>query len=129
MLKSCKYCGKIHQKSFDCGRKPKRKKESTDINKFRWSRKWREKRNQIVERDKYLCQLSIRENPPRYIYTDLEVHHIVPIEEGWDLRLENSNLITLSGEYHEKVERGEISREYMQEILREMHGYPPGNGF
>jgi 5-methylcytosine-specific restriction endonuclease McrA len=125
MLKSCKYCGRIHDSKFNCGKKPKRKKEPTDINKFRWSRRWREKRNHIVERDSYLCQLSIREKPPRYIYTDLEVHHIVPIEEDWDLRLEDSNLITLSAEYHEKAERGEISREHLQSILEGMYGYPP----
>jgi len=25
MLKSCKYCGRIHDSKFDCGRKPKKK--------------------------------------------------------------------------------------------------------
>jgi len=123
MLKSCKYCMRIHDSKFDCGKKPQRKKLSTDKNKFRWSRTWREKRNQIAERDKYLCQLAIRENPPRYIYSDLEVHHIIPIEEDWDLRLEDSNLITLSEQYHEKAERNEISRGYLQDILKELHGY------
>ncbi|MGF7059275.1 HNH endonuclease [Brassicibacter mesophilus] len=123
MLKSCKYCGRIHEKKYDCGMKPKRKKPNNDTNKFRWSRRWREKRNDIAERDNYLCQLAIRENPPRYIYTDLEVHHIIPIEEDWDLKLDDSNLITLSEEYHEKAESGEISREYLQSILQEQYGY------
>lgn len=119
MLKSCKYCGRIHDSKYDCGMKPKRKKKATDINKFRWSRKWREKSESIKRRDNYLCQLSIRENPPRYVYTNLEVHHIIPISENWDLRLEDSNLITLSEEYHEKAERGEISREYLLKIAEE----------
>ncbi|HPZ75313.1 MAG TPA: HNH endonuclease, partial [Candidatus Pacearchaeota archaeon] len=77
---------------------------------------WREKRNQIIERDKYLCQMSLREDPPRYVYTNLEVHHIIPIEEDWDKRLDDDNLITLSEEYHEKAERGEIPRETLIEI-------------
>lgn len=119
MLKSCKYCMRIHDSKHDCGKKPKRQKPINDINKFRWSRQWREKRNQIVERDNYLCQLSLRENPPRYVYTNLEVHHIIPIEEDWDKRLDDDNLITLSEEYHEKAERGEISREILIEIARE----------
>jgi len=119
MLKSCKYCMRIHDSKFDCGKKPKRNKEPTKINKFRWSRKWREKRNQIIERDKYLCQMSLREDPPRYVYANLEVHHIIPIEEDWDKRLDDDNLITLSEEYHEKAERGEISREILIEIARE----------
>lgn len=119
MLKSCKYCMRIHDSKFDCGKKPKRKKPANEINKFRWSRQWREKRNQIIERDKYLCQMSLREEPPRYVYTNLEVHHIIPIEEDWDKRLDDDNLITLSEEYHEKAERGEISREILIEIARE----------
>lgn len=119
MLKSCKYCGRIHDSKYDCGMKPKRKKPANEINKFRWSRKWREKSESIKGRDNYLCQLSIRENPPRYVYTNLEVHHIIPIAENWDLRLENSNLITLSEEYHEKAERGEINREYLLKIAEE----------
>lgn len=123
MLKSCKYCGRIHDSKYDCGMKPKRKKPANEVNKFRWSREWREKALQIKERDKYLCQLSLRENQPRYVYTNLEVHHIIPISEAWDLRLDDSNLITLSEEYHEKAERGEISREYLQAILKEAYGY------
>ncbi len=119
MLKSCKYCMRIHDSKYDCGMKPKRKKPTNEINKFRWSRQWREKSLQIKERDKYLCQLALRENPPRYIYTNLEVHHIIPIEEDWDKRLDDDNLITLSEEYHEKAERGEISREILIEIARE----------
>lgn len=128
MLKSCKYCMRIHDSKFDCGKKPKRKKEVNDINKFRWSRTWRGKREQIAERDIYLCQLAIREQPPRYIYTDIEVHHIVSIAEDWNLRLEESNLITLSEEYHERAERGEITKEYLRSILKEQYGYeyPPG---
>ncbi len=119
MLKSCKYCMRIHDSKYDCGKKPKRTKQGNNKDRFRWSRKWREKAQQIKERDKYLCQLAIRENPPRYIYTDLEVHHIVPIEEDWDKRLDDDNLITLSEEYHEKAERGEISREYLLSIAKE----------
>lgn len=126
MLKSCKYCGRIHDSKYDCGKKPKRQKESTDKNKFRWSRKWREKALQIKERDNYLCQLAIRESPPRYIYSDLEVHHIISIEEDWDLRLDEENLITLSEEYHEKAERGEISKKKLFQILEESYQYPPG---
>ncbi len=129
MLKSCKYCGKIHDSKYDCGMKPKRKKQPTEINKFRWSRKWREKSLDIKERDNYLCQMALTDNPPRYIYTTLEVHHIIPIEEDWDLRLEDENLITLSEEYHEKAERGEISRKTLFDILSNKHGYPPGGPY
>lgn len=126
MLKSCKYCLRIHDSKYDCGKKPKRKKEPNEKNKFRWSRKWREKAVRIKERDGYLCQMALQENPPRYVYTNLEVHHIIPLEEDWDLRLDEGNLITLSEEYHERAERGEITRKELFQILHEKYGYPPG---
>mgnify|MGYP000368256134 FL=1 len=126
MLKSCKYCGRIHDSKYDCGKKPKRKqKATTDKNKFRWSRQWRKKAEQIKQRDNYLCQLSLREDPPRYVYDNLEVHHIIPIEEDWDKRLDDDNLITLSRDYHRKADRGEIPRELLLRIARENSGIPP----
>ncbi len=118
MLVSCKYCGKIHDRKYDCPSKPKKIKEANEINKFRWSRKWRTKRNQIVNRDKYLCQVCKHEK--RYVYDGLEVHHIVPLVEDFSKRLNDDNLITLCGECHELAESGEISKEYLQNIV------PPG---
>ena len=115
MLKSCKHCGRIHDTKFDCGKKPKRKKEPTQINKFRWSRKWSSKREDIKERDNYLCKVCKTEG--RYNYDDLEVHHIVPLEEDYDKRLDDDNLITLCVAHHKEADRGEISMEYLQELV------------
>lgn len=128
MLKSCKYCMRIHDSKHDCGKKPKKQKTANDVNKFRWSRRWREKAQQIKERDRYLCQLALKESPPRYVYTNLEVHHIIPINEDWDKRLDEENLITLSREYHDQAESGKVSRGELFKILSERHGYtyPPG---
>lgn len=121
MKKSCKYCGRIHDSKYDCGMKPKRKKPANEINKFRWSRKWREKREQIVERDNYLCQVCKANG--RYTYEKLEVHHITPLKEDFDRRLDEDNLIALCEEHHEKAESGEIKKEYLYSILREEYGY------
>ncbi len=130
MLKSCKYCMRVHDSKVDCGKKPKRNKEASEKNKFRWSRRWRDKSEDIKQRDKYLCQLSLQENPPRYVYTNLSTHHIVSIEDNWDLRLDDENLITLSDEYHKKAERGEIKKEVLFDLLAKQYGYiyPPGYG-
>ncbi len=119
MLKSCKYCGRIHKRSFDCGKKPKRRKEPTKINKFRWSRKWRKKRNDIVERDNHLCQICKENN--KFTYNNLEVHHIVPLEEDYELRLDDENLITLCTTHHKEADKGDISREHLKKIV----GVPP----
>ena len=61
MLKSCSYCGKIHDSKYICKEKPKQKKEVTEADKFRWTRVWQKKREDIKKRDLYLCQICIRE--------------------------------------------------------------------
>lgn len=121
MLKSCKYCGRIHDTKFDCGMKPKRKKEPTQINKFRWSRKWANKREDIKERDNYLCMVCKAKGV--YNYNDLEVHHITPLEEDYDKRLDDEELITLCVTDHKAADRGEISKEYLYELLESAYGY------
>ncbi len=122
MLKSCKYCGKIHDSKFDCGMKPKGKKQGNDKDKFRWTRAWQKKRNEIKKRDLYLCQVCIRklyDTDNQYTYDDLEVHHAVPLEEDFEKRLEDSNLITLCGRHHEMAESGKIPFGSIQIIIME----------
>ena len=45
------------------------------------------------------------------------MHHIIPIEENYDKRLDENNLITLCRYHHEMAESGEIPREELQEIV------------
>ena len=69
MLRSCQYCGRIHDNKFICSQKPTRKKYTTEADKFRSTNKWRKKREEIKNRDLYLCQICIRElhNTKKYI--------------------------------------------------------------
>lgn len=122
MLKSCHYCGGIDQRNYKCPSKQqlKRKKESNDLNRFRWSRLWVNKSKWIRQRDKYLCQICLREQyytQTKYNFNNLEVHHIVPLNEGWDKRLEDSNLITLCAYHHKMADRGEIPRDELAGIV------------
>lgn len=124
MLVTCQYCGRIHQRSFDCGKKPKYKK-ITYIDKFRWSRSWKDKAKQIKERDKYLCQACIRMmkgTVGRYTHERLSVHHIVPLAEDYDKRLDDNNLITLCAMHHELAEAGELPRQELLEAVEEQEG-------
>ncbi|UGB31696.1 HNH endonuclease [Metabacillus sp. B2-18] len=122
MLKSCKHCGRIHERSFQCPSKPKRTNyKVTHVDKFRWTAAWQKKRKHINQRDKYLCQICIRElynTQQRYNFTNIEVHHIVPIVEDWNKRLKDNNLICLCKYHHEMAESGEISREELLEIVK-----------
>lgn len=121
-LKSCKYCGRIHKKDFICPMKPKSNKYKTsEADKFRWTKAWQRKREEVKRRDKFLCQICIRKlynTIKKYNYNDLEVHHIVPIKEDYELRLEDSNLITVCEYHHELAEQGTIPREELLDIVQ-----------
>ncbi len=119
VLKSCKYCGRIHDRKHDCGQIPKRQKRSTSITKFRSGGSWQKKRNTIINLDKGLCvackKLKI------YTYSDLEVHHIVPLSEDWDLRLEEDNLITLCEGHHDQADRGLLTRKHLKRLIQDRY--------
>ena len=122
MLKSCKFCMRIHDSKYDCGKKPVRKKQGNNKDKFRWTQAWQHKREEIKQRDSYLCQVCIRklyDTKQQYNYDDLEVHHAVPLEEDFDKRLDNDILLTICGTHHEKAENGEIPRDVILTIIRE----------
>ena len=127
MLKSCKYCNRIHDSKYDCGRKPVRIKPKTNQNKFRCTRAWKDKSTEIRIRDVYLCQLCIRglHGQKRYSRDTVEVHHIVPIAEDYDKRLDNNNLITLCIKHHEMAEDGRVPRGELLEIAKEQEKGSP----
>lgn len=125
MLKSCPYCGKIHDTKYECGKKPQKYKKITYIDKFRSSRKWREKREQIRDRDMNLCQICIRNlhvTERQYNYDDLSVHHAIPLERDFEKRLDDDNLITACSKHHEMAESGEIPYEEIKKIIDEQEG-------
>lgn len=127
MLKSCKYCGRIHDSKSDCGHKPQRVKEATAESSFRGTAKWKKKRAQILERDGHMCQMCLRgfDIGERRINTEkLEVHHIVPLSADFALRLDDDNLITLCEAHHELAERGETERDILSGIAKENRGTP-----
>ena len=67
------------------------------IEQFYVSKKWKRKRNAILRRDEYRCQLSKRYGKNE---TAEVVHHIFPIEEYPQYALMNWNLISLSRTMH-----------------------------
>lgn len=123
LLKSCQYCGKIHEAKIDCGKKPKqvRKKTASKMDKFRWTRAWQEKREQIKERDKYMCVVCKTGKyftDKKYNTKDLSVHHIVPLLYDFDKRLDDDNLITLCSYHHELAECGKVPASELKEMIK-----------
>lgn len=109
MLRTCRYCNNIHDSREQCEKKPKpkHKKKHSYIDRFRSSHIWRKKAEQIKKRDCYMCAYSKSKG---IIEThDLEVHHIIPLSQDYNKRLDDDNLITLTRLVHEQAEKGAIS--------------------
>ena len=129
MLKSCKYCGRVHRVDEVCPKKPKRfgnwSKYNSPERKFRSTQAWQTKREEIKERDHYLCKVCLDYNVINY--NGLEVHHIVSLKDDFDKRLDNDNLITLCRTHHEEAERGQLSIEYLTKLIEDdARVSPPG---
>lgn len=127
MLKSCHYCGRIHDKNYMCPQKEeaikrRQKKKGTKEDRFRSSTEWKWKREDVRLRDRQMCQVCARGlyGTEKEIQTeDIEVHHIVPIEEDWDSRMDGENLVTLCRYHHNMAEKKQIKRIILKKIARE----------
>lgn len=121
-LISCQYCGAIHDSKFDCGMKPKNRKQYGNKEKFRNSKQWKLKRNHIHKRDLNLCQICIRElynTTNKYTYDNLSVHHAESLEDAWEKRLDDDNLLLGCSYHHELMEDGTIPLEEVKAIIKE----------
>lgn len=120
MYRTCTICGGIHHEDNMCKRYYKK---NTKASKFRNSNAWIIKREQIKKRDKYLCQVCLKDNV--YNYDDLQVHHIIPIDKNYDLKLDENNLITLCSYHHKQAEQNKITKEYLYKLI----DIPPGSRY
>lgn len=93
-----------------------RNKRYKKIKDFYGSIEWKNKRNEVKDNSYHLCEICAA----RGILKDAEhVHHIVSvwIKEGFDKRLDDSNLISLCEECHNQVHNKDI------ELLYGLSGY------
>ena len=120
MLKTCSKCG-IVDISHICPYKTyKKKNRNNKIDKFRKTKAWTNKSIEIRQRDKYLCVVCINNlyyTINQYNFNKLSVHHITPLEEDFNKRLDNDNLITLCGYHHKLAEDGNIPREELYRLI------------
>ena len=113
-FKSCSRCGKVVPYNHKCN-KGKVYKQN-DIDKLRSTTRWTNKSKEVREASNYLCAVCLDEGI--YNYKDVEVHHIEKLQQRPDLLLENDNLIALCRFHHKKADNGEISAEYLQELVK-----------
>ena len=114
MLKSCRYCGRIHDSKYDCGKRPKKVNHRHSTEQLRYTSKMKRKSEEVKAAANYLCEYHLYLG--QLVYTELETHHIIKLQERQDMALEDSNLICLCRNCHEKAEKGEISSQLLRKI-------------
>lgn len=118
MMKTCSRCGKLHDFNYQCNKNRSTKKD-TQANSIRNTYKWTKKSLEIRERDKNLCRCclaDIYDTQYTYNFKQLEVHHIIPIEEDITLAFEDDNLITLCVYHHKLADKGVIPRKILSQL-------------
>ena len=126
MLKSCKHCGRVHDERIVCQQKQEAEqrrwnnRKQTRATSFRRSYIWTEKSVAIRKRDNYMCVCCLNNmigTIKQHNTEHLSVHHIEPIEENYDKRLDDDNLITVCDIHHELCEAGTITRKEQRALI------------
>ena len=92
-----------------------------DYSSFYKSKRWERKRLAVLKRDQYLCQNAARFGKTEAANT---VHHVIPIAERPDLKLDDRNLISLSEDAHGRMHLkhgsglSKLGEEWRERILR-----------
>ena len=112
-LVSCSRCGRMHPRGYKCnvGRVYKK----TEIDKKRGLYAWTKKSKQIRADSLNLCAVCLDQG--RYTYEGLEVHHIEKLNEKPEGLLEDDNLICLCVYHHKQADAGELTKEYLRELV------------
>lgn len=114
MYKSCSRCGKIHDYNYKCN-KGKTYKQN-NIDKLRSTNKWTNKSIEIREDSNYLCSVCLDEGIINY--QDVEVHHIIRLQDEPDKLLDNYNLIALCKYHHKLADNNKLDKDYLLRLAR-----------
>ena len=117
---TCRYCG-IVQRGHQCPHKKSRQKSGDrQSDRFRKTKAWTQKSIEIRQRDRYLCQCCLNnlyDTIDWLNYKTVEVHHIVPLQEDYNRRLDNDNLISLCSYHHKMADKGQIQRDVLYALV------------
>ena len=124
MKKTCIHCGIVSEDHICPYRKSREKSGDRQSDKFRKTKAWTDKSKEIRQRDRYLCQCCLNklyDTIDWLNYKTVEVHHITPINEDYNRRLDNDNLISLCSYHHKMADKGQIPREVLFDLVRKAH--------
>ena len=118
MLKSCVYCGRIHDEKYICEQKREtrrmqqlNRKHTEKYNEYINSGYWKKLRKYVKDRDLYICQICGKQAS--------EVHHIIKVEEDAEKAYDENNLISLCHRCHLLAEKGEIQKDLMFDKVKQ----------
>lgn len=114
MFKSCSRCGKIHPRNYICTKDKVFK--GGDERNLRQKAVCKRKMQETRERANNLCEVC-RDNG-RFVYNNLEVHHIEKVKEHPELLLEDDNLICLCQTCHKKADAGRLDKDYLKMLAQ-----------
>lgn len=86
--------------------------------KIRSTYAWTKKARTIRDTAQYLCEVCRAKGI--YTYKNLEVHHIEKLRDRKDLTFDDDNLILLCQEHHKQAESGEISKDYLRSLVKDI---------
>lgn len=117
---TCKYCGIVPRGHRCPHRTYKKKTYDTEADRFRKSKRWTNKSIEVRQRDRYLCRVceaNLYNTVQQLNFNEVEVHHIEKLNENFNKRLDNDNLITLCRYHHKMADDGKIPKEVLLSII------------
>lgn len=121
---SCPHCGIVVRGHRCPHRKSRQKTGDRQSDRFRKTKSWTNKSIEIRQRDRFLCQVCLRNlyNTMTFLnYKTVEVHHIEKLQDNFDRRLDEKNLISLCSYHHKMADKGEIPKQVLFDIVREKY--------
>lgn len=125
MYKTCGKCGQIHAFNFVCNKNRPVQKE-TEATRLRAKNKWTRKSKEIRAQANNLCEVCKEQG--RYVYNNLQVHHITKLSENKNKWLDDDNLICLCTLCHRKADKGQIDKEYLRRLAQHRQSNPTHGG-
>lgn len=116
MLKACPYCGRIHQATTDCPKKPHRHYKKTATDALRNTYRWKKKRAQIRDDAHNMCEVCKAQG--RITTQGLEIHHITKLRDNPNGLTDDANLVCLCVEHHKQADAGDIKPDYLRKLAQ-----------
>ena len=117
MYKACPNCGKIHPfNKSRCFLGRNKYQGYSSVSKLRKSSKYQKVMNIIKEDSNGLCSVCFDQG--KFIYEDLEVHHIEKLRLRPDLARDVDNLICLCRFHHQLAEVNMLSKDYLRSLVK-----------